>query len=709
MKKRLLSIIIISSMLVSACSAADSADEMTSTEASTTQDDAATNASSGEVAEEELSVSELASGTPWINSDLKENVNEDTVTDPKDDFALYANKDWINANTIPDGYNVWSHYSERAKDVQDECLELLVDDTLESHEAELIQNLYNYYLDWDSRNEVGVSPLEDIATQILDLKTIDEVSEMLTADETRDELDGFVGFGISSDINDSTMNVLYVDTAGLLLGDSAEYSNRTEYGDIIYNYRHDIFVYLARRLGMDEDDAEEVFSEAIDFETLLSGSIKTSEEQMSSDYISSINNPMKFDEVCGLLSNYPLEDILTAEELKYDGTYIVTEPDYFAKLDEVYNDSNIQGIKADMYVNYLLGNASYLDEETYEYIIDTQNAYLGTSGRVSDEEAAYNVVSAYLPTALQLVYLDKYGSEEARQNVEDICQEVIDTYKEMLGENDWLSDETKSYAIAKLDTMKIHAAYPDKFRDMSGLDISDMSYYEAVSAISEFDTEYAIKSLGQPVNDDYWADGMNILECNAYYDPSANTINMIIGMMGEPFYSDDMSTEELYASMAAFWIGHEVSHAFDSNGAQYDADGNLNNWWTEEDLEEFNKRIAKLDDYLDTLVPFEGYSVTGSNVDTEMLADISGVQCALRMAAKIEDFDYAAFFTKYAQMNASIDLYSYDLMMLQQDEHPLNYLRTNVPVQQFDEFYEAFDVQEGDNMYLAPDSRVLVW
>jgi putative endopeptidase len=92
-----------------------------------------------------------------------------------------------------------------------------------------------------------------------------------------------------------------------------------------------------------------------------------------------------------------------------------------------------------------------------------------------------------------------------------------------------------------------------------------------------------------------------------------------------------------------------------------------------------------------------------------MLADISGVQCALRMAAKIEDFDYAAFFTKYAQMNASIDLYSYDLMMLQQDEHPLNYLRTNVPVQQFDEFYEAFDVQEGDNMYLAPESRVLVW
>ena len=184
---------------------------------------------------------------------------------------------------------------------------------------------------------------------------------------------------------------------------------------------------------------------------------------------------------------------------------------------------------------------------------------------------------------------------------------------------------------------------------------------------------------------------------------------MIIGMMGEPFFSEDMPVEELYASMGAFWIGHEVSHAFDSNGAQYDKNGDLNSWWTEEDLAEFQKRVQKMDDYLDTIIPFGEYHVNGSNVDSEMIADMTGLQCALRMAQKVENFDYDKFFTKYAQMNASLDLYSYELRILTQDVHPLNYLRTNVPVQQFAEFYETYGVTEGDGMYLAPADRLLIW
>ena len=207
-----------------------------------------------------------------------------------------------------------------------------------------------------------------------------------------------------------------------------------------------------------------------------------------------------------------------------------------------------------------------------------------------------------------------------------------------------------------------------------------------------------------------WADNFDILSCNAFYNPSDNTINMIIGMMGEPFYSSDISTEDLYASIGAFWVGHEISHAFDSGGAQFDAEGKLRDWWTPKDKEEFSRRVGKMDDYLDGTwywaspdscnVRYWGYGMEGESGMTE-LGNI--------LFESTAQFDYDSFFTKFAELNGALCLYSNELAQLQQDVHPLNFARTNVPVQQFEEFYETYDVQEGDNMYLAPEDRLIVW
>ena len=144
-------------------------------------------------------------------------------------------------------------------------------------------------------------------------------------------------------------------------------------------------------------------------------------------------------------------------------------------------------------------------------------------------------------------------------------------------------------------------------------------------------------------------------------------------------------------------------------GAQFDENGSLKNWWTEEDSKEFKRRVGKMDDYLDGIVAFGDEHFIGTNVDTEMDADMTGLQCALRMASKVDDFDYDKFFKKYAQLNAILMLYSSELSNLKQDEHPLYYSRTNVPVQQFEEFYETYGVKEGDNMYLAPEDRLILW
>ena len=322
---------------------------------------------------------------------------------------------------------------------------------------------------------------------------------------------------------------------------------------------------------------------------------------------------------------------------------------------------------------------------------------------------AYDSVIKKLPDSMQIVYIKKYGSEEDRQKMTKLCKMVIDTYRELLLENNWISDETKNFAIEKLDKMTINVAYPDKFNDTSKIDITDQTLLKANKLIKLHDIHKDIELIGQKVDHEKWADWMSVTSCNAFYSSSDNSINILMGMMGEPYYSSDMSVEDLYASIAAYWVGHEISHAFDNNGAQFDANGVYRDWWTAEDKKEFKKRVEKMDNYLDTIIAFNNNHFIGSNIDTEMIADMTGLQCALRMASKIDGFDYKKFFIKYAQMNVSIGIYSNELSLLTQDSHPLDYSRTNVPVQQFKEFYEAFDVKEGDNMYLAPEDRLIVW
>ena len=648
-----------------------------------------------------------AGGSPWVDSDIKENITEDMPVDPKDDFHLYANKDWLTANDIPDGYYSWSHYAERGLEVKKQCIELLKDDSLSGHDADLIQTYNKLVLDWDARNASGVSEIRELCDRINAAADIEDITDLLTDSEVCGKLYPFIEVGVDLGFNDPELYLPYVATPTLILGDSAEYNDRTEYGDMNYGYSKDLFVYMAGKMGMTE--AEKCFDNAIDLEKKLAAKIYTTKETHSDDYLELINNEMAYSDTVSLAKVFPLEDIISAQGYKYDGIYIVERPDYFEALDEIYVDKNSESIKDLILVNYLLGYSSRLDKDTYDKMNELDSKYFGTNGTLPDEEMAYNLVSRKLPASMQKVYIAKYGSEEDRRRMEELCRQVIDSYREMLSANQWASDEVKAYAIEKLDKIEINAAYPDKFRDTSNIDISGCSLIEADEVIDRIGREYNISLIGTRLDREMWAEVGDILRCNAFYDPVKNTINMIIGMMGEPFYSPDMSTEELYASIGAFWVGHEISHAFDSSGSQFDAEGKMRDWWTPEDKAEFKRRVSKLDDYLDGIAAFGDKHFIGTNIDTEMVADITGLQCALNMASKIDGFDYDKFFTKYAQMNVSLALYSEELSMLMQNEHPLDYSRTNVPVQQFEEFYETYGVKEGDNMYLAPEDRLTVW
>ncbi|MBR4993947.1 MAG: hypothetical protein IKY04_06825, partial [Lachnospiraceae bacterium] len=237
------------------------------TEVTTTNEDAEASEPEGEAAPEETEEGKGTGGTPWVDSDLKINVSADTKVSPKDDLHLYANKEWILNNEIPEGYTSWSQYYERALDVKNQCIELLKDESIEGHDAELVRTCNSLFLDWDARNEAGVSDIKELYDRILAAKSIDDINSLLTNDDTKLELYNFIETGVGQGLNNPEINIAMVGTPSLLLNDAEEYADRSEYGDMFYGMRRDIFTYIAGKLGMSEEDAAKTFDAAIDIET----------------------------------------------------------------------------------------------------------------------------------------------------------------------------------------------------------------------------------------------------------------------------------------------------------------------------------------------------------------------------------------------------------------------------------------------------------
>ena len=718
MNRKVVAGILILSILISSlagCGAANTdtaagpGSEAAGTEASVAAENTEGVSEDAEVKEGAGADNSHGNGTPWLNSCLVGNVTEDTPVDPKQDFHLYVNKDWILDTVIPDGYYSWSNYSAVAKDTMEKAINMLGGDDLSGHDAELVQGMYRLYMDVDARNEAGYEPIKGSVEKILSAESLEDIKALYLDTDLKNRVENMLDIGVSTGISDADSYYVLVFSPDLIMSDSANYQEENEYGTLLHDFNRDLFLYMMDRLGMDRENALKCFTDAIELERELASHIYTDEESMRSDFMEKINNVMTLDEITELANKYPLKEVLEAKGLVYDGGYIVSDPDYVRCLDGVFTEENVTKLRNHILVRFVLGQSGALDEDTVQTVTKLSNQYYGSSGDTTLEEKAFSLVKGMLPDSLSREYIKMYSSEEDRQRVEDMCYKVIDTYHEILAGNDWATPETIAYAIKKLDSMTVHVGWPDKWRDYSGLDISGPSYYEALAETGKYNTKLETSLLGTVPDREMWANSLCVLECNAFYNNTDNSINMIVGMMGSPFYYSDMPVEELYASLGAFWIGHEISHAFDSNGAQYDLEGNLNNWWPEEDYAGFNARVKKMDEYLDGILIMDDYYVNGSNVDSEMIADMTGLQCALKMAEKEENFDYAVFFEYYARMNASVSLYSYQLSDIQGDPHPLDYQRTNVPVQQFEEFYKAFGVTETDNMYLAPEDRLIIW
>lgn len=656
---------------------------------------------------------ETVVGEKWINADVVGNVTSDTVTSLKDDFHTHANKQWILDNPIKEGNSNNGSFTTIDNALRERKMALMTDETLTGHDAELVRSLHEIVSNWDARNELGVEPVRVYEEAITGIDSMDDLTAYFMNDEVN-----FSGLSLTQTESYTSRTspkdyTVHVTAAKLTLSDAAEYTEMTPVGQLRKAMSDARIGYILDRLGYSDEEAQAVMDGSIAFETLLAAHMLTASDAYQPDYMQRTTNNYDRAGLEKVAGSYPLMQVLDHYGYGASDTYLVYEPAYIQALDSLYVEENLDIIKDYLMVHTLGQMSAMIDREAYDAVDSAINELMGVVGSQSDELAAYNMVNSLLSVPMDNLYIQAHCTPEMREDILALIREVVAYYRTMLENVDWLSEDTRAKAVEKMDSLILRAVYPDKLGDYSGLSFPSLeeggTMFTAIKAIRRFNIAKDVAHVNQKVDTSVWDQTMMATsQVNAFYDPQDNSINILAGILDGYIYRPDMSREELLSGIGTV-IGHEITHAFDTTGAQYDKNGALNNWWTEADFEAFSARAGKLAAYYDRIIPLEDTPYIGQRVQGEAIADMGGVKCMLGIAAQQEDFDYEKFFFNYARTWAEQNTLQYEMMLIASDSHPLSYLRTNVTLQQFDEFYTAFDIQEGDGMYLAPEDRLLVW
>ena len=648
----------------------------------------------------------------WLDADVQGNVTADTPAALKDDYGLFVNKDWILQAAIPAGEATTGSLEDAQRTLRERQIALLKDESLTGHDADLVHKLYALASDWDYRNAQGVEPVMPVMKAIRSIDSLEALTAYLL---DRSNIKRFypLGMAVSADLTNPDINITIIGAPTLLLQDAAEYTALTQAGQLNYTLYEQLGTYMLTRLGYSGDEAASAVANAFAFEGLMAAHMKPAAARYQADYYASVLNYFSPEELSALAGSFPVLDMLRAFGLQQGKKFLVTEPDYIAALQEICTEENVILMRDWMALKTALSVTTLLDRETLQQTEAIANAMMGASGASSDDALALQTVTSLLPVPMDNLYIQAYCTEQERQDMLEIIKEVVAYYRTMLESVDWLSDETRAKAIEKLDSMHIHAVYPDELGDWSGLDFAGVqeggSLLAANSAVGDFVITLQSKKVDAPVKKGVWDQmTMPTAMANASYDPQSNSINILAGILSGEVYNEQMSYEQKLGGIGTI-IGHEISHAFDTNGAQFDKNGAISSWWTPEDYAAFQARAAKLAAWYDGFIPWEGATFSGQQVQTEAIADMGGMKCILAIAAQRENFDYDAFFRQYASVWRMQGLPAFLVTKVATDVHPMRYMRINATLAQFDEFVNFYGIQPGDGMYIAPEDRVAVW
>ena len=630
-------------------------------------------------------------GPSWDYSNIVENL-PDTVPNADDDFYLNTDYDWI-----------LEHQGTAASD------SALI--TLQSMASTVINNLtvtdpddpnvvvYRQFalgfMDMASRESTGLDEIMPYVSGLMEAQTLADLSEYLVSD-------GNVIAPPFLDVEILGLNNLTHDYIPIVSYASLTLSSPSLYlGDDFRYYMdpaEDHYSVLLQLVGYSAEEADAMNDAATALEVVLASNITLSGTQDSE----TLYNPYTSEELDSLCGSFPILEVLAAYGYPAD-VYSILDVGWLQALDSIYTEENFEGLRAMLLRNTLDIASAYMGGDFLAEFLD----YNGTT-----LESYFATLVSSNPVVVDLIntmYCDHAANPEAEELVVSLFEDLKDAMAVRISEADWMSDQTKEYALQKLEAMEIYVGGPDSV-DFSSLTLPSATGGSALDdyiAMREYYAENKAELIGQTIDVPMWP--LQGYVTNAFNAWSMNAVFVSWAILQDGYYyQSDASIESIIARLATT-IGHEITHGFDSIGSQYGMDGTLTSWWTESDAEAFSERVSAVSDYVSSITLTPDRTMDPSIVINEVIADMGGMALALDLAADIEGFDYAEMFREYADLWSATYTQSYDDMYLSSDEHPPNCARVNMTVQQFQEFMDAFGVSEGDGMYLSPEDRVAIW
>ena len=627
------------------------------------------------------------------------NYDFDETVRLEDDLYNYVNGKWISKAKIPADKPTTGGFINLQDGVEKTLLKDFKKYSQKLTKDELFNralNLYNKAMNEDERIK-GKSYLLDKANYLDNIKDNTSFNEAVYYLYDNNYPLPF-SMGVSEDMKDATKHALCLMGPHTILPDTSMYNTPNK--EQLLNVYKEMALTILNKLEI--PNALDLLNKTLEFDDKLSKIVKSSEEW--ADYIKAYN-PYSINDLINYF-DFNFKSLVVSHYGILPDTVIVYEPRFIENYKDLMSDYSLYQAWAK--VSLILGNVSLLSEEFRDLAGTFNRAINGTTKMISKDKYAYRLASSYYDEVIGVYYGKKYFGEEAKADVISIVKNLITSYKRRLNENKWLSRQTIDKAINKLDKMAIKIGYPDTIDKRYYNFVFDLNapLIEVVDNLNKIASAYADTKLYKPVDKSAWVMSGNTV--NACYNPSFNDITFPAAILQAPFYSIKQTVEENYGGIGCV-IGHEISHAFDNNGAQMDELGNINNWWTEEDYKNFQTKIDLMTAEFDGL-PLAGATVNGKLSVSENIADNGGVASSLESLKRIKpDCDLKLFFFNYARIWCQKSRPEYTKLLLTVDVHGPSYYRANMQVRNFEEFYDTFNIKSTDKMYLAPEKRLVIW
>ncbi len=634
---------------------------------------------------------------------------------PGDDFFMFMNGAWIEETEIPADKATYGGFTV-LRDESTENVKAIIDesatgDFAKGSDEQKVGDLYKSYMDMETRNARGISPLQPELDRIDAIESYDDLAAHFGS-VVRRGLDAPFGIFQFADLKIPTHYGVYAGQSGLGLPDREFYFNED---DKSVEIRREYVAQIEKMFDLAGfDDGAGAAQTIMALETRLAGEQMLKEDTRKWD----VNyNKVALDDLSDVMPNFNWDLYLAETKISdVDGLIVITT-DYMGALDGIILDTDLDTWKTYFKWVALNNTASRLTAE-----LDAQNfAFYGTtlSGTEEQEEPwkrATAAVNGSLGEVVGKVYVDRHFPPEAKERMLELVDNLVKAYEKSITELEWMTDETKLQALDKLSKFKAKVGYPDVWQDYSALNIEVDDYFGNMQRAALVDFEREANRRGDEVDRTEW--GMTPQTVNAYYSPPLNEIVFPAAILQPPFFNLDADDAVNYGAIGAV-IGHEIGHGFDDSGSRFDGDGVLRNWWTDEDRAEFEKRTDRLVAQYAAFAPFDDLNVNGEFTLGENIGDLGGITIGLlayKMSLNGEEPPVIDGFTGvqrvflgYAQVWRN--KYRDDALrnQIQTNPHAPSMYRSNGAVRNVPEWYEAFDISEDDELYLAPEDRVKIW